>query len=136
MKPVEAPFCFHWILLSIPNYVIKKGRPHGHRHGKTQEQTDYHVAHNLRKRCIKRHFEGIHDRFLKDAEFRASQLEHDRNEEVCIQMDELAQKEFSCHMTQAEYFRYRKYWSISLNYSGRSGPLKDRSDFNDALTTF
>ena len=25
-------------LLSIPNYVIKKGRPHGHRYGKTKEQ--------------------------------------------------------------------------------------------------
>ena len=61
--------------------------------------------------------------------------EHDRNEEVCIQMDELAQKYFSYHMTQAEYLRYRKNWWISLNDSGRSGPLRDRSDFNDALTT-
>ena len=59
-------------LLSIPNFVIKKGRPHGHRHGKTKEQRDYHVALNLRKRCIKRLFTGIHDRFLKDTEFRAS----------------------------------------------------------------
>ena len=62
----------------------------------------------LRKRCIKRHYEGIHDRFLKDPEFRESQLEHDRTEEVCIQMDEIAQKDFKYHMTQAEYFRYRK----------------------------
>ena len=46
-------------LLSIQNYVIKKGRPHGHRYGKTKEQRDYHVAHNLRKRCIKRRFKGF-----------------------------------------------------------------------------
>ena len=39
-------------------------------------------------------------------------------------MGELAQKDFSHHMTQAEYFRYRKNWWISLNNSGRSGPLK------------
>ena len=122
-------------LLSIQNYVIKKGRPHGHRYGKTTEQRDYHIAHSLRKRCIKRRLQGIHDRFLKDAEFRASQLEHDRTGEVCIQMDELAQKDFSYHMTQAEYFRYRKNWWISLNHSGKTGPLKDRSDLNDALTT-
>ena len=77
-------------LLSIQNYVIKKGRLHGHRYGKTKEQRDYHVAHNLRKRCIKRRFKGIHDRFLKDPEFRESQREHDRTEEVCIQMNELA----------------------------------------------
>ena len=82
-------------LLSIQNYVIKKWRPHGHRYGKATEQRDYHVAQILRKRCIKRRFEGIRDRFLNDREFRASQLEHDRTEEVCIQMDELAQKDFS-----------------------------------------
>ena len=103
--------------LSTQNYVIKKGRPHGHRHGETKEQRDYHVAHNLRKRCIKRRFKGIHDRFLKDPEFRESQLAHDRTEEVCIQIDEFAQKDFSVHMTQAEYLRYRKNWWMSLNFS-------------------
>ena len=41
-------------LLSIPEYVIKKGRPHGHRYGKTPEKKEYHLAHNLKKRCIKR----------------------------------------------------------------------------------
>ena len=122
-------------LLSILNYVIKKGRPHGHRYGKTKEQRDCHIAHNLRKRCIKRHSEGIHDRFLKDPEFRESQLEHGRTEEVCILMDEVAQKDFTYRMTQAEYFRYRKNWWISLNNSGKIGPVRDRSDFNDALTT-
>ena len=43
-------------LLSIPNYVIKKGRPHGNRHGKTEEQRQHHIAHNLRKRCNSRSF--------------------------------------------------------------------------------
>ena len=48
-----------------PNNVIKKGRPHGNRHGKIEEQIKHFVAHNLRKRCIKKNFEGIHDRFQK-----------------------------------------------------------------------
>ena len=87
--------------LSIPEYVIKKGRPHGHRCGKTPEKKDYHIAHNLKKSCIKRGHKGMHDRFFKDPEFRASQLEHDRDEEVCIKMDELADKNFSHYMTQA-----------------------------------
>ena len=56
-------------LLSIPEYVIKKGRPHGHRYGKTPEKKEYHLAHNLKKRCIKRNFKGIHDRFLRDHVF-------------------------------------------------------------------
>ena len=32
--------------LSIPNYVMKKGRNHGARHGKTEEQKDYQIAWN------------------------------------------------------------------------------------------
>ena len=78
--------------LSIPNYLIKKGRPHGHRYGKTPQQKEYHQAHFLKKRCIKKGYQGIHDRFLIDSEFRASQLEHDRDEEVCIKMGELSDK--------------------------------------------
>ena len=122
-------------LLSIQNYVIKKERPHGHRYGKTKEQRDYHIAHNLRKRCIKRNFEGIHDCFLKGPVFRESQFEHDRTEEVSIQMDKDVQTDFTYRMTQEEHFRYRKNWWISFNKSGKTGPVRDRSDFNDALTT-
>ena len=110
---------------SIPNYVIQKGRLHGHRHGKTTAQREHYVAHNLRKRCIKRHCQGIHHRFVNDPEFRASQLERDRDEEVCIKMDELAHKDFRHHMTQAEYFRYRRNWWISLNNDRTSGRLKN-----------
>ena len=122
-------------LLSIQNYVIKKGRPHVNGPGKTTEQRNYHIAHKLRKRCLKRHYEGIHDRFLKDPEFRESQLEHNRTEEVCIKMDDLADKNFSHCMTQAEYFRYKQNWWISLNKSGKTGPVRNRSDFNEALST-
>ena len=98
-------------------------------------QREHYVAHNLRKRCIKRHFQGIHHRFVNDPEFRASQLERDRDEEVCIKMDELAQTDYTHHMTQAEYFRYRRSWWISLNNDRTSGRLKNRSAFNEALST-
>ena len=66
--------------LSIPNYVIKKGRNHGARHGKTEEQKEYHSAWNSWKRCCNRvdsqgeNYKGIHDRFLRDQVYRASQL--------------------------------------------------------------
>ena len=58
--------------LSIPHYVIKKGRCHGARHGKTEEQKGFHVAWNAWKRCCEsvdsqgERFKGIHDRFLRD----------------------------------------------------------------------
>ena len=121
-------------ILSIPNYVIKKERPHGNRHGKTEEQRKHFIAHNLTKRCIKKNFEGIHDRFQKDLPFRDSQLSIDRTEEICIQMDEDAQRNFTYRMSSDEYMKYKKNWWISLNKSGRNAPSKLRSDFSEALT--
>ena len=52
--------------LSIPHYDIKKERTHGARHGKTETQKEHFVAHNARKRCIKKNFDGIHDSFQRD----------------------------------------------------------------------
>ena len=50
--------------LSILNHVIKKGRPHGNRHGKTDPQKEHFIAHNFKKKnASKKNFEGIHDRF-------------------------------------------------------------------------
>ena len=67
-------------VLSIPNYVIKKERPHGARHGKTEAQKEHFIAHNARKRYIKKILKGIHDRFQKDLRYRDAQLEADRTE--------------------------------------------------------
>ena len=86
--------------------------PHGNRHGETEEQIK---DHNLRRRCIKRGFEGIHDRFQNDPTFRESPRSINRK-------------------SQNEYFRYKKSWWISLNISGRNEPMKLRSDFNEAFT--
>ena len=87
--------------LSIPHYVIKKGRCHGARHCKTDEQKDYRVAWNAWKRCCKRvgshgeHYKGIHDRILKDQVYRDSQLAIGWTEQKCIEMDELAKQDHS-----------------------------------------
>ena len=66
--------------LSIPHYVIKKGRGHGARYVKTEEQKEYHIAWNAWKRCCKKVdsqgelFTGIHDKFPRDQVYRESQL--------------------------------------------------------------
>ena len=44
-------------------------------------------------------------------------------------MDKDAQRDFSYRMTQEENFRH-----LSINLE-KNGPVRDRSDFNDALTT-
>ena len=91
--------------LSIPNYGIKKGQPRGARHGKTEAQKEHFIAHNARKRCVKKNFEGIHDRFQKDLRYRDSQLNVGRTEETCIEMDELAQKDFTCRPSTEGFLR-------------------------------
>ena len=57
-------------ILSVPEYAIKKGRPHGHRYGKKPGGKEYHTANQLKKKCKKKYFQGIHDRFIRDPEFR------------------------------------------------------------------
>ena len=114
-------------LLSIPNYVIKKGRLHGHRYGKTPQQKECHQAHNLKKRCIKKGYQGIHDRFLIDSEFRASQLEHDRDEEVCIKMRRSCRTRFHLSNVRSRIFSIQtelvdlsqevwKHWTIEKSF--------------------
>ena len=38
-------------LFSIPNFYIRKGRPHGHRYGKKAGCKEYHTANQLQRRC-------------------------------------------------------------------------------------
>ena len=44
----------------------------------------------------KRIFKGTHDRFQTDLRYRDAQLKAGRIEEKCIEMDELAQNDFTC----------------------------------------
>ena len=68
---------------SIENYVIKKVRPRGARNGKTEAQKEHFVAHNARRRCIKKNYDRSHDRFQRDSVFRDSQLKIGWTEEKC-----------------------------------------------------
>ena len=92
IQPTSSPIAIG--RFSFENYVIKKGRPRGARHGKTEAQKEHFIAHNARRRCIKHFFEGIHDRFQKDVTYRDSQLKIGWTEEKCIEMDKLAQENF------------------------------------------
>ena len=80
---------------------------HGARHGKTDAQKEHFIAHNTRRRCLKKKFEGIHDRILKDSTFRDSQLKIGWTKETCIAMDKLAQEDHSYCPLLEEFERYR-----------------------------
>ena len=63
-----------WISFSIPNFYIRKGRPHGHRYGKKEGCKEFHTAKQLQKRCRKKQYENINDRFIRNTRFRKTMI--------------------------------------------------------------
>ena len=99
-------------LFSIPNFYIRKGRPHGHRYGKKEGDKEYHTANQLQKKCIKRKYKNIHDRFIRDTWFRKTMLELGRTEEVIREMDRLTNEDHTHIATEEELDVYRNNWWI------------------------
>ena len=66
--------------------------------------------------------------------FRESQISIDRTEEVCIRWTRTRRKISPIERRKKSTFDAENWW-ISLNNSVKTGPVRDRSDFNDALTT-
>ena len=87
-------------VLSIPNNVIKKVRPHCARYGKNEAQKEHFLAHNARKRC-----ERNSRSLSEELRYRDAQLKADWTEEKCIEMDELAQKDFTYPPSLEEFER-------------------------------
>ena len=123
-------------LLSIPEYVIKKGRPHGHRYGKKRGDREYFSANQLKKKCKKKFFQGIHDRFIRDETFRNRMIENGRDEDVCRQWDALADEDHTHRLTPQEYYHYKSNWWLTSNKTGSNiVHVEHRSDFKQALST-
>ena len=123
-------------LFSIPNFYIRKGRPHGHRYGKKEGDREYHTANQLQKKCRKRGYLNIHDRFIRDTWFRKTMLELDRTEEVIREMDKLANEDHTHIATEEELNVYRGNWWIRSNFVGSDTmPIRHRPDFKQALST-
>ena len=90
----------------------------------------------MKKRCKKRDFTGIHDRFLRDHVFRGRMIENSRDDEVCRAWDVLADEDHTYHMSQEEFFHYRNNWRLHLNKPfNDTQQLTNRSDFKQALST-
>ena len=78
---------------SIPNFYIRKNRPHGHRYGKSQGCKEYFTANQLAKKCRKKKYDSIHDLFIRDKTFRKAMIEVGRSEQMIIEMDKLASED-------------------------------------------
>ena len=124
-------------LHSILEYVIKKGRPHGHRPGKKPGDREYFSANQLKKKCKKKkNFQGIHDRFIRDETFRNRMIENGRDEDVCRQWDAFADEDHTHHLTPQEYYHYKsKLWLRSNKTGSNTVPVKHRPDFKQAWST-
>ena len=123
-------------LLSIPTYYIKKGRDHGHHYGKKPGDREYYIADSLKKKCKKKYYLGIHDRFIRDEKFRKNMIDNGRTEEICRQMDDLAGEDHTHHLTREEIDDYRSNWWIrSKKIGSYTMPMRHRSDFKQALST-
>jgi hypothetical protein len=123
-------------LFSIPNFYIRKGRPHGHRYGKKDGDHEYFIANQLNKKCKKKNFLNIHDRFIRDARFRKTMIEMGRTEEVIRQMDKLANEDHTHIATEDEINVYRSNWWLRSNIvNSDTIPVRHRAEFKAALST-
>ena len=123
-------------LVSIPDYYIKKGRPLGHRYEKKPGRQGILHCHQLKKKCKKKYYQGIHDRFIRDDKFRRNMIEIGRTEDLCRQMDDLADEDHTHHLTPQEVDNYKSNWWIRSNKIGSDPmPIRHRSDFKQALST-
>ena len=119
--------------LLFPHHVIKKGRPRGARHGKTEEQKEYHMAWNAWKRCCKKvdsqgeNFTGIHDRFLRDPLI----VNQHKSAKRWTNLQKKITRTISL---QRNLKRYQGQWYLTLNKSGKNGPMRLRPDFRAAVS--
>ena len=63
---------------------------------------EYFIANSLKKKCKKKNFLEIHDRFIRDERFRKNIFDIGRTEQICCEMDELANEDHTHHLTPEE----------------------------------
>ena len=92
----------------------------GARHGSSQAQCDYFPAKQCYKKAVKNGFKSVHDRFLNNEVYCASQLNVNWTQETCLKMDESAQHSHQYIVTYAERARYETLWSVAQRHTGKN----------------
>ena len=91
---------------------------------------------NSKKRCRKKKYDNIHDRFIRDTWFRKTMIELGRSEEVILEMDRLKNEDHNQIATEEEIDVYRGNWWICSNLvDSDTMPIRHRPDFKKALST-
>ena len=91
---------------------------------------------NFKKRCRKKKYDNIHDRFIRDKFFRQTMIELGRSEEIILEMDRLASENHSHIATKAEIDVYRGNWWIRSNVVNfDTMPTRHQPVFKKAVST-
>ena len=101
---------------------------------KSRETKEYHTANQLKK-CKKKYFQGIHDRFIRDPEFRKRMIENNRDEDFYRKWDALADEDHTHHLTPQEYSLYKSNRWLHSNKVPTLCERKHRAAFKKALST-
>ena len=121
---------------SIPNFFIRKDRPRGHRYGKSQGCKEYFTANQLAKKCRKKKYDSIRDRYIRDKAFRKAMIEIGRSEQMIVEMDKLANEDHTYTASREEIEFYRGNWWIHSNLARvDSVPVRHEPEFQSALST-
>ena len=96
--------------------------------GKKPGDREYYPVNQLKKKCNKKFFHGIHDRFIRDLEFRDRMIENNRDEELCRTWDALADEDLTHHLIQQEYSFYKSNWWLHSNKQGSNYCATRRRD--------
>ena len=95
---------------------------------------EYHTAYQLKRKCKKKYFQGIHDRFIRDPEFRKRVIENNRDEDLGRKWDALADEDHTHHLTAQEYLLYKSNWWLHSNKQGSNTVrTTHRSDFKKGI---
>ena len=122
---------------TIGNFYIRKDRPRGYRYGKAPGCKEYHTAHQLAKKCRKKGYDSIYDRYMRDKLFRSNMIDHGRTEKVIIDMDNLANEDHSFRVSKNEIEYYRQNWWVHSNVArdDKTMPIRHEPGFKEALST-
>ena len=76
---------------------------------------DYFTANQFAKKCRKKKYDSIHDRYIRDKTFWKAMIEVGRSEQIIKEMDQLASENHTCKATKEEIDISRGNWWIHTN---------------------
>ena len=91
---------------------------------------------NLQRNAVKKKYDSIHDRYIRDKAFRKAMIEIGRTEQMIVEMDKLANEDHSYKASREEIEFYRGNWWIHSNVARvDSIPTRYEPEFKSALST-